>query len=943
MFARLFPGFPSAGVVVLVGISGSGKSSWAAQALPRARRLSSDELRGVLTDDEDHQDCSQDAFAVLETLAGLRLKYGRVAVIDATNLKRSARLAWLKLARQRHVPAVVVWFDADPALCARRQRLRQRLVPAEVIARQARALEMLPQNLAEEGWDGVVRLRTEAERPGEWDFVVEALVPWLPPAIRPEDGGAGVRVQRRALDIIGDVHGCYGELVALLQKLGYAEDREGVWRHAQGRFLIFVGDLTDRGPDSRGVLGLVARAVRAGAALLVQGNHDDKLRRWLRGNDVKAAHGLETTIAEFSALSPPDMERERAQALALLEAAPLWALCDPDPEARGAIPERVVIAHAAWKPSLMGGTRDRVRSFCLYGPTTGTLVNGMPQRLDWKRRYPADAPLCVVGHTPFVGPVVEERNTLCLDTACVFGGRLSALRWPEREVVEVAALQTWAQHPNLEARPVLIDPDAVDQARAAVAKEDPMQPPWAVETIGPDADFALRLDRLLARLDSDPEPLLRAIEADEKLLRRSPPGSPLTLSNASKLLFTPEATHQLYAKGLVYQKDPWRAVSVPYLKMYNYGERRDTTELANALAAAEGVQMRFSEKLDGTMIQSFSTAGLGHGEAQVLLTTRGMIEGLEVELDKIGFDYLGAARALLAAQTPALLDPAAHAGLTLLWELIHPEARIVTDYGDRRELVLTGAIDARDGAPRYLARPDLEALAATLGAPLARERHLPGDTLAQKIEALAQQLEGSDEEGAVITFEGPGDDGRLCVLHRVKVKSPAYLRLMRLFAYCTYDRTREFLEANPELTTWELFKAFLLTQGSQEVPEEVLGGYRAHFEAWQGYRGVCRALAREAQAHFQVWTDAHGLPTREAEPDAYKSWRRALAAWVGGRYQSLSWLVFAAADGRLGDELLHGKYRGDGAAVREALASLEAIPKGPPPPGVSTPGTSPTS
>lgn len=940
MFSSLFPGFPSTGVVVLAGVSGSGKSSWAARALPGQHVLSSDSLRGVLTDDENHQDCSKDAFDTLERLADLRLKYGRLAIIDATNLKRSARGAWLKLARQHHVPAVLVWFDVDPALCARRQLLRARRVPAEVIARQARTAEQMAQNLIEEDWDGVVRLSTDQEAPGDQGFSVELLKAWDPPAVMPVEGGSGARVSRRQLDIIGDVHGCFDELVALLCKLGYAEDAQGVWRHPEQRFLIFVGDLTDRGPDSRKVLELVWRGVQAGAMLLVMGNHDDKLKRWLRGNQVKVSHGLETTVAEFSALEPKQLVKERQRYLAFLDAAPLWALCDPEPGADRPLPDRLVVAHAAWKPSLLGANRGKVRSFCLYGPTSGTLVHGRPERLDWKKRYPRSAPLAVTGHTPYVGAVQEVHNTLCLDTACVFGGRLSALRWPEREIVDVPALKAWADHGELEEQPVLLDPDQVDEARrqaqlAAVvpdASQIDLTPPWELETIGPQQDFELRLDRMLARLAQEPRPLLQAVAQDEKLLRRSPQQpelSALVLANASKLLFTPEAAHQLYAKGLIYRSDTWQPVSVPYIKMYNYGERQDAAKLANELAGAEGVQMVLAEKLDGTMIQTFSTAGQGLGEPRVLITTRGVMEGVDLGGAPMGFDYLAQTRQMLQGQTPAALDPQRVAGLTLLWELIHPDARVVTDYGERREVVLTGVVDWRGALPRYLPRAELVALAQELGAPVSLERVLPGDTLAEKIEALALELEGTDEEGVVITFEGPGEGGQPCVLHRVKVKSPSYLRLMRLFAYCTYDRTREFLENNPGLTDWPSFKAFLLSQGSQEVPEEVLGGYRAHFEVWHGYRHQVRLLVQDAQRRYQAWVAQNGAPVREEDPAAYGVWRRDLALWVKQRYGALAWLLFAAADGRLDEGFLDKKYRGDGVQVSQTAEQLSQIPEQP--------------
>lgn len=930
----MFPGFPPTGVIVLAGISGSGKSTWARAQFPGAHVLSSDALRGVITDDESHQECSPDAFDVLGELAGLRLKYKRLAIVDATNLKVRARKPWLELARKHDVPAVIVWFDTPPEVAAKRQLKRERRVPVEVISRQARNLADLQRDLLSEPWDGVVRVIAEGDA-GAAPMPFEVLRAWTPPMIA-SAGTGGVRVNRRDFDIVGDVHGCLPELHELMGKLGWVET-SGRWRHPEDRFLIFVGDLTDRGPDSLGVLELVSGLVEEGRALLVLGNHDDKLRRYLRGNNVKLTHGLQTTAAEFAALPLEKVASLKKRYLPLLEQAPLWALCDPRPDEQGArpLPDRVVIAHAAWKPSFVSASFGKVRSHCLYGPTTGNVVNGLPQRLDWKPAYPEDAPFCVVGHTAFKGPVVVRHNTTCIDTACVFGGALTALRWPSREVVQVAARATYDEKSNLAEAPVLIDPDHIPAAAPSSDVAPPTSlglkaevPALEMLQVDPDKAFDLRMDRLFVRLHEHPEEVLGQVHEDPKLLKRQPtegPHQPLILANASKLLFSPEHVHQVYAKGLIYSRDPWRAVSVPYLKMYNYGERQDSFELANELAADPKVRVRFNEKLDGTMIQLFSTARLGLGKPQVLVTTRGMMDGATPsDLASGMFDYLGHARAILQAQSPRVLDPQAIAGLTLLWEFIHPEARIVTDYGERQELVLTGAVDFRDGPGRYIPRDELEQLAADLGAPIADEMKLPGDGLAERLDALREVLAGTDHEGAVLTFEGLDVLGRPAVLHRVKVKGADYLRLMRLFAYCTYDRTRDFLENNPELTSWAKFREFLMRQGSDEVPEEVLSTYRQHFEVWQKYRRVCVELVKVALSVYTGYTESAPRPSRDDAPDEYRAWRKAFAAWAGG-YGRLSWYFFSLADDRLNVELLHARFRGDHEAAQAALSDLQAL------------------
>src|SRR5215831_3252471 len=106
-------------------------------------------------------------------------------------------------------------------------------------------------------------------------------------------------------DVIGDVHGCHEELLRLLGQLGYsissASDGRRHVSHPEGRRVVFVGDLVDRGPDSPAVLRLVMTMVRDGVALCVAGNHDQKLSRALRGRDVKVSHGLERSLQQLEA------------------------------------------------------------------------------------------------------------------------------------------------------------------------------------------------------------------------------------------------------------------------------------------------------------------------------------------------------------------------------------------------------------------------------------------------------------------------------------------------------------------------------------------------------------------------------------------------------------------------------------------------------------------
>mgnify|MGYP006143977909 CR=1 FL=1 len=249
--------------------------------------------------------------------------------------------------------------------------------------------------------------------------------------------------------MIGDVHGCGDELDALLDAIGYLPGEDGVRRHPEGRKAVFVGDLVDRGPRVVHVLDTAMAMVEAGSALAVPGNHDIKLVKALRGRDVRITHGLDRSLAELEAETP----EFRAQVAEFLDKLVSHYVLDG-----GAL----VVAHAGLKEELQGRGSGAVREFALYGETTGeTDEFGLPVRYNWAAEYRGSAAV-VYGHTPVPEPEWLNR-TINIDTGCVFGGRLTALRWPERELVSVPARHTYAQP----ARPFL----AADEAAPALTAQ----------------------------------------------------------------------------------------------------------------------------------------------------------------------------------------------------------------------------------------------------------------------------------------------------------------------------------------------------------------------------------------------------------------------------------------------------------------------------------------
>lgn len=238
--------------------------------------------------------------------------------------------------------------------------------------------------------------------------------------------------QHETYDIIGDIHGCFGELMDLMDNLGHKwVKNEGVHRPINGRKIVFVGDVVDRGPRSVTTLMYARYMVERGFAIWVIGNHDDKLKRWAAGNNVTLNHGLAKTVHSFERRG-----LSRIKLYDFLNTLPTYAILDHG---------RLIVSHAGWYEGLEEGGKGKRRSWCLYGPTTGkTRDNGLPERIDWAAAREAHpwSPWIVYGHQPHEEPRMVNK-TAGIDTGCCFGGRLTALRWPEMETVQVDAFDIW--------------------------------------------------------------------------------------------------------------------------------------------------------------------------------------------------------------------------------------------------------------------------------------------------------------------------------------------------------------------------------------------------------------------------------------------------------------------------------------------------------------------
>jgi protein phosphatase len=415
--------FPDLSLVVLIGASGSGKSTFARKHFLPTEVISSDYCRALVSDDENDLAATDDAFEVLHFIAAKRLASGRLTVVDATNVKPEDRQSLIELARQYHCLPVAIVLNVPEKVCQDRNKVRtDRHLGTHVAHRQLQSLRRSLRGLDREGFRHVLILASPEEAES---IALERVALYN-----------NKKSETGPFDIIGDIHGCYDELVGLLTNLGYTiSPEENADASAppvlppDGRKAVFLGDLVDRGPNAPGVLRLVMAMVAAGHAYCVPGNHDIKLLRKLRGREVPLTHGIVETLRQLEQ-QPPEF---RAQVISFLDALVSHYVFDNG---------RLVVAHAGMKEEMQGRGSGKVRDFALFGETTGEVDEfGLQVRYNWAADYRGNS-MVVYGHTPIPEPEWLNR-TINIDTGCVFGGKLTALRYPEKEIVSVPARSTY--------------------------------------------------------------------------------------------------------------------------------------------------------------------------------------------------------------------------------------------------------------------------------------------------------------------------------------------------------------------------------------------------------------------------------------------------------------------------------------------------------------------
>ncbi|MBE3650600.1 polynucleotide kinase-phosphatase [Paenibacillus polymyxa] len=439
---------PHAGLVVLVGASNSGKTTLLDRLvsegiLLKTEVVSSDHFRQLVGDTEfidwsglprlesdvlfyEYQQMSAKAFEAMDTILAMRCRLNKLTVVDATHLYAEDRQKYVQLAAKAHVPVMALVLDVPESVLLERDAGRAHPRGRQRVKQQAQLLKRNLRGIREEGFNACYVLK-DVEK---LNFARRAQPLF-------HDIGAGI-------DIIGDIHGCYREMLEVLERLGYMEDTEGLYHHPEGRRLVSVGDVMSRGPASLLAVQFWKKHVDAGLAYMIDSNHGWKIGRYLDGRKVTLNHGDERFAEE---LVQYEQQAGKAAAEQLRGELRDFLLHAPSHLIFGRNGLRhLVVTHAGIKDHFIGKQSARISDYCRYGDTDGQDADGKPIRKDWFVDHESGE-IVVWGHDPRPQPTIVNQ-TVNIDQGVVFGGMLTAYRYPEKEFVSVPAHENYANDPD---------------------------------------------------------------------------------------------------------------------------------------------------------------------------------------------------------------------------------------------------------------------------------------------------------------------------------------------------------------------------------------------------------------------------------------------------------------------------------------------------------------
>ncbi|MDN4617360.1 polynucleotide kinase-phosphatase [Paenibacillus sp. PsM32] len=441
---------PYAGIVLLMGASNSGKSTLIEQlkqqqVIAEHESLSSDQFRKIVGDIDyidwrrpsreegevmyqQYKRISDQAFKVMQDVLIARCRLNKLTVVDATHLQPEDRALYITLGKRYHVPVILIALDISDQTLIERDRNREHPRGRQRVKQQAHQFKRTIKGLRSEGFGAVHVIKEHKYADIGWQRSTNPMLIELTTGI----------------DVIGDIHGCYDEMIELIQRLGYAVDKEGLYRHAEGRKLVSVGDIMSRGPKSLETMIFWQKHLDADLAWMVDSNHGWKIARYLEGRQVTMNHGDEQIIEAFQQY---EAEHGEEATLSLKEKLKQMLLSTPSHlvfTQQGV--QRVVVTHAGIRDDFIGKNSKRIDDYCRYGDIEGTDEAGTPIRKDWFVDH-TSGEWIIWGHDPRPQPTTVHQ-TINIDQGAVFGGMLTAYRYPEQTFISVKAYADYAQDPN---------------------------------------------------------------------------------------------------------------------------------------------------------------------------------------------------------------------------------------------------------------------------------------------------------------------------------------------------------------------------------------------------------------------------------------------------------------------------------------------------------------
>ena len=444
---------PHAAIVLCIGPSNSGKSTFLQQLvaegiISQTEIVSSDTCRMLVADQDfiDFTGTSQqeanllyemynaisiETFQMMEQMIIARAKLNRLTFVDATHLQADQREKYFKIAKQQHIPIYGIVFDTPLDILLARDANRKQPRGVNRVKQQARKFKDEKRFIKKEPYTRLYTVKDEQ---------VEVIRHASPLKIEVGNG----------IDIIGDIHGCYDEMMVLIKRLGYVE-QGGLYIHPQGRRLLSVGDIMSRGPKSLATMRFWLTQIEAGLSYMTDSNHGWKIARWLEGHAVNLTHGDELVEQEFKLYEQEhgveETKNVKARFVKMLLNAPSHYILVENGLGK------TIVTHAGIRDHYIGKTSPRIRDFCRYGEIIGESDTGRPIRGDWFLQHQTSE-LIVWGHDPKVKPY-KINNTINIDQGVVFGGELTAFRYPEQTFEAVKAYKNYTGHegnPLLEAK-----------------------------------------------------------------------------------------------------------------------------------------------------------------------------------------------------------------------------------------------------------------------------------------------------------------------------------------------------------------------------------------------------------------------------------------------------------------------------------------------------------